>query len=634
VITEIDEAIITYLTPGRADLITQSLEYCSWFCCPVCDRYGNADQEPTRTVLYRKIGMAGGVSSDFSDGPFRADTPTLVRWWLARTHIGCRTAPVQPWSQLPPPGSALSGRPDSARPDPTWAALPPADSWSAAVTVQGLPVLHWQQAAPVAHVMRFDSHDGIGTERLVDVLTETMQDRAVQQLRDEDLVLDAVTDLAPLDGWYCQLSGRDTVTVWTPGPWRATFGRLPGEREALRAPLCTIGGLPPQWIAEVAARQRMLLVMTPKGIKHTTTVRGLVTSWYLDRPVLGGIMAAGVATDRDRHTVTPHRPATRTEGRSTRPAVAPIDVEDLWTAASARATILIDAYRHDWPDRWCRYSIDPAQLLALVLVALCRHDGVEPAQATLADVACRLADGGGLVRWLDVLLTPTSLAERLAEMYRFERHDLSAAAGAFIDLREQARVAVERQRLIDAGGVRVGDHVLIIPGAEADIQTVGSGVIRDVSALTWYAGRTPQPSPSCTTPTCQFDIDTTAHPLPSLASSTSLLLADADADDPRATPHAADVAVTDLWTWWPSAWPERWNRDPATVQRDLAYARRMLRRRAAHHTSRDVQQILDTLHRSPDRAFHAAANDAVTQLRCLTHPRGQDRPPPPPTAGT
>jgi hypothetical protein len=593
--THVDPAIISYLTPDRADLIFQSLHLTSRFRCPACGNAGDSQQEPTRAVLYHRIAAAGGFSGPTSD-IYRPDEPTLVRWWLVRTHQQCRLAPLLDWTRLPdwatPPASPAASAAD---------ALDPALQWSASVTPTGLPVLVWRQAVPVVQVVRTESRSGIGTEHLVDVTAETMQARGGRPLTRQDLLLDNVSGLDPLGDWYAQLHPEGRLTAWMPGSslQRITAHTGGTDPETLRTPLCTLDGLPTDWILAAAAQRRILLVLNAPPVHDNST--GQPGTPDVLGPPIGGIVTTGLLDDSQRPTTGGHQ--TQARPHRTPP---PIDVDAVWQAALERGAHLVGDYRTEFPGRWLHTTVDPSYMIALVLVAIAREQNTPPEQTPLAAVAAKLADAAGdLPAWLSMMLQPTTIAGHLEQTHQ-HLSILDEPRSLFGDLRHQARAAVDRQRLIDAGSLRVGDRVRWLrPGSGS---TAPTAAITGVSILTW-----PHPNHRSRAIT-HFDIDvdtdlpnrSPGRTAPHISEIYNLLLA--DTDDPRALPHAAYSAAVTLWCHSPDTHnPPRPHQTRATVRAQLP------------HYPAPVQHLLHTVLDAGDTVFTAALVDGIEHLRALAH---------------
>ncbi|MEU1813563.1 hypothetical protein ABZ487_32135, partial [Micromonospora aurantiaca] len=105
-------------------------------------------------------------------------------------------------------------------------------------------------------------------------------------------------------------------------------------------------------------------------------------------------------------------------------------------------------------------------MIALVLVALSVRDEVDPAAVDLADVAWELAAPVIVLdTWLASVLGRTRLAGELADAHLSRRESTTGdyTQGPIGDCTQPVRAAVDRQRLIDAGGLRLGDRILLLP---------------------------------------------------------------------------------------------------------------------------------------------------------------------------
>ncbi|WP_125808935.1 hypothetical protein [Actinoplanes sp. ATCC 53533] len=249
--TRVDERIAAFPGPHREDLIRWSLAQDPCYRCPVCGDVGDSGREDvTETVLYHRMAMAGGYSGETSLDGFRPDELMVVRWWLTRVHESCRTGPVLPWPQVPAWARPSQG-PDRCETRPLTDRVQ--RSWSASMTVTGVPILRWEPTPMICQVdVDFSGPAGVGRDRLVGVVVEEMQVRGAMPLRDRDLVPDAVGDLPLLDGWYAQVRGS-AMTVWMP-PSRRMYLLPPGAPP--RRMLCTLDGLPASWLAAVVAQGR------------------------------------------------------------------------------------------------------------------------------------------------------------------------------------------------------------------------------------------------------------------------------------------------------------------------------------------------------------------------------------------
>ncbi|MDG4795220.1 hypothetical protein [Micromonospora sp. WMMD1082] len=468
-------------------------------------------------------------------------------------------------------------------------------SWTASITVTGVPMLRWAPAPPICQVdVDFSGPLGIGQERLVGVVVEEMQVRGAMPLDDRDLVPDAVGDLRLLDGWYAQVSGA-SMTVWMP-PSRWMWVLPPGRPP--RRVLCTFDGLPASWLAAVAAQDRLVLEVACPAIDCLSSDSG--RGFSLPQRA-GGMVAAGTVDDEDRDLV---RDRLRQRRAPARPAAALIEVAGLWESASARARSLAEAHNAQAP---VGQAADP-DLIALVMVGLSRQDGVS--EVELAAVARRLADPDlDLARWLELMIGPTTVVDRLADVAAAirgaSRGDLPALAWpqlGWVRAAGRARAAVDRRRLIDAGGLRLGDRVRCLPDHDAD-GAVFSGEVRAVSGMTWPPASHPQHA----WPETWFEVATDATSDYPLAEGRILL---ADDDDPRAVSQAAYCAAQDLYIYAriTSEWPS---------DRDDPPRRARIRQRYTLHTSTPVRRILREVHDATDADLDRVIAAAIVRLRDL-----------------
>jgi hypothetical protein len=613
--TVIAEEIFAVL-PARHGLIARSLRYHRRFRCPVCGQGGDATREPTSAVAYHRIAMAGGYSGESSSDGLRPDELMVVRWWLTHTHHRCPTAPVQPWSALP----------QWASPTRSMAAVEPQGrgSWTASLTPTGLPMLWWQVVAPVAHVVWVGDRLGIGEERLVDVVEQTMQQRGAGWLRDRDLLLDAVDALTPLHDWHAQLDPSGRVTVWMPGSVaQQEQARAEGlDPDTTRTPLCTLDGLPADWIAAAGSQRRMLLAMTPPGTDEVIIDPGLSRHWATmathpgdigpfigdppdpapprPRTPTGGIIAAGTVPDRDRRLIAPRRRA-RAAGHT----VPLIDVQPLWETALARAEDLVGAhYPDDGPAGPTRG--DTATVIALVLAAASRANDCTPEQVTPAEVAMRLVyPYSDVAGWLAMMLQPTTAADHLhqAETESFHRHDVGGRYRSTAPLRDRstALAVLGRRWLIDRGGLHAGDHAVLLPDAETDT-TARRVRVRGLSPLTW-----PQPPVQETRIVPCVDIDHEHGHRGRFETVDGFDLLLADGSCARAVVQAAYSAGCDLWL----------RRNDLAGGINAEHVRRLLRTRSAHHTIVDVRQVLDTVIAADDGTLASAMTAGIVTLQAL-----------------
>jgi hypothetical protein len=591
-VTRVDERIVTFLGPDREDLIRWSLGQDRRYRCPVCGDVGDSGREDvTQTVLYHRMAMAGGYSGESSSEGFVPDELMVVRWWLARVHEDCRTGPVLPWSQVP-----AWARP-SQGPD-RYETRPLADrvqrSWSASVTVTGEPILRWEPAPMICQVnVDVGGPAGIGRERLVGVVVEEMQVRGAMPLRDRDLVPDAVGDLPMLHGWYAQIH-HTAVTVWMPPSQRMY---LPPPGGPARRMLCTLDGLPTSWLAAVAAQNRLMLEVTTPTIDCLSADPGGPVGFSLPQRA-GGMVAAGTADDEDRDVVGDRL---RRRSSPAPPVAALIEVASLWEPAFTQAQRLAAAHNARVP---ASQAADP-DLIALVMVGLSRQDGVN--EVGLAAVAQRLADPQlDLVQWLELMIGPTTVVDRLtavtAAIRRAGRGNLPELAFpqlGWTRAAQDARAAVDRQRLIDAGGLRLGDRARCLPyrGAGGGVLC---GEVRAVSTLTWPAATHQQQA----WPRTWFEV-AVDPPHPHDLEERRILLA--DDDDPRAAAQAAYCAAEELHTyaWIASVLPSA-THDPLR--------REEIRQRYALHTIAPVRQILQEVRDATDADFDRVVATAILRL--------------------
>ncbi|WP_433531331.1 hypothetical protein ACQPYA_04260 [Micromonospora sp. CA-263727] len=463
-------------------------------------------------------------------------------------------------------------------------------SGSALVTVTGVPVLRWEPAPVICQVDC--GPDGLGHERLLGVVVEEMQARGAMPLRDRDLVPDAVGDLPPLSGWYAQIHGT-AVTVWMPPSWRAPVVPSAGPRRVL----ATFDGLPASWLAAVAEQGRLVLETSSAPIRCQ---KGLSMSSLPQHA--GGMVAAGSADDQDRDLTLDRL---RRRSAPARPAAPLIEVADLWATASVQARRLAAAHNALVPRS---QAADP-DLIALVIVGLIRQDG----EAELAAVAQRLADPQvDLVPWLELMIAPTTLADRLADVgaaIRRDARDPGTLAYPFlgwVTAATRARAAVDRQRLIDAGGLRLGDQVRCLPergaGGEVVPGEVVSGEVRALATMTWPPATFPRAWPQT-----WFEVATGAGNDSALIEHSLLL---ADDDDPRAVAQAAYAAAADLYLYaWVSA--------KGPVERHDPLRRAALRQRYTLHTIAPVRQILHEVHDASDADLDHVVATAIVRLSGL-----------------
>ncbi|RSM53967.1 hypothetical protein DMB66_37965 [Actinoplanes sp. ATCC 53533] len=500
--------------------------------------------------------------------------------------------------------------------------------WQASVTPDGLPVVYWCPTAPVAQVVRFPGPLGSGDERLVDVLSETMQSRGAQVLREKDMMPDCVATLWPLGDWYGQVSAAGELTVWMPGTWQQR-----GHAEAARVPLCTMRGLDPGWVEAARSEQRILLAMRPPATAKPDLPEALL--WKLFNPVnypadidrpgpfgatpepvpvparspdpVGGIVAVGTVPDDERKSVKPRRVPIR---RSV--SGPPIEVGSLWTAAQDRAQQLVDASRAD-PCQTQRAPTDGSVLLiALVLTALSREQDRQPGEVALADVATRLANrAGDLWSWLDVMLQPTTVADDLRRAAT-----LTTGYGSWRDLSPRrlledldgTRAVVERRWLIDGGGLRLGDRALWVPHPEDPQEHVRLCQLRDVGSSTWPdSGRRTGAIAAVVGVDCEEKVprwrtDGVAY--------WDLLAA--DDSTARAVVQAAYSAGVDLWFA-----RQHLDGDDLNPADDPLRVWKTLHARAQHHTIPAVRQVLDTVLAANDIGLRSAMTSGIVQLQAL-----------------
>ncbi|WP_125808936.1 hypothetical protein [Actinoplanes sp. ATCC 53533] len=315
----------------------------------------------------------------------------------------------------------------------------------------------------------------------------------------------------------------------------------------------------------------------------------------------GGMVAAGTAADEDRDLVLDRL---RRSSAPAPPVAALIDVAGLWEPALAQGQCLAAAHNPLVP---ASQAADP-DLIALVMVGLARQDGADP--VGLAAVAQRLADPEqDLVQWLELMIGPTTVADRLAAVSAAIRH---AARGTpsqlvfpglgWVEAARHARAAVDRQRLIDAGGLRLDDQVRILPyrGADGDVLP---GEVRAVSTLTWPPASHPQRA----WPQTWFEVAVSA-PHPHLLEECRILLA--DDNDPRAAAQAAYCAAEDLYTY-------GWVASVLPSTRDDPLRREEIRERCALHTIAPVRQILQEVRDATDADFDQVVAAAIVRLSRL-----------------
>jgi hypothetical protein len=270
--------------------------------------------------------------------------------------------------------------------------------------------------------------------------------------------------------------------------------------------------------------------------------------------------------------------------------VALIDVSKLRDAALRRAQML-------WRDhgvltsRWTP-SPDPVALLAMVWTAQSRELDCPPDQIDLGATADKLHDVyGGLHGYLEVLLEPTTLVGQWREAlwgpplppFQERRGNLP---------KRGAEALVHAQRLVEEGGLRIGDQVRVIPPGRYTDRSEYRTTVRQVY---WHptclrlGGRYPE----------TFDV---GEPPPTWYYTT--MIADfhlllADEDDPRALAQVVVCAIHDLHQV-VLPWPGLTHTDNLQI----------LARRAGHYTAHpQVTQILD-------RVLDAEADeDAVREGR-------------------
>ncbi|MEV6927441.1 hypothetical protein AB0M46_23450 [Dactylosporangium sp. NPDC051485] len=639
-LTAVSGEITALLGPARAEQVRRSLEYTTRFACPVCGRYGDAGQEPADALLYVDMGIVqrpGGPTIDMPPGPAE---PAVLRWWLTRTHRGCAGPRVVAW---PSPGSGPDDGGQStavAEPGVLAGVVPgaPPHGWDAVIAPvgDGLAVMHWWQAVPAGYVVRGPGWSG--EERLVDDLTGLLRDRGAWDLTGR-LELDQLTDAPHVHGWYAELTapgpagpareqtrgpatgtgsepGAGSVTVWTVPALQDRLARsgAPAVVEGLRRPLCTVDGLPAAWVAAARHGRRILLVVHPPtlwaaahaGVRVPGPADPMVFRARLDRP-LGGLVHAGSVPDTDRAASA--APASRPP----RPAAPPIDVDRLWQAARQRAGDLGRAARADRvAPAGRRLTVEPELLLALVLTALARVHDQTPQRVSVAEAAHRLGKLEQLYSWLDTVLSPTSVRADLAaaRQVRAGGVDLdpfgtSMPMPAWI-LAEQAQQVAARQWLINAGGLRLGDRVRVLPPAgvfPSHLPHLGDGPVTIATApsIGWPVLDHPEAS-AATAFTTRPGRSSRVHP------GTDLLLA--DDSDPRALPHAVYSALTDLRTNQPGG-----NDHGLSVE----YSRHLLLARAAHHTIPAVRDCFDQIAAAPTAStYKTAVVDAIGRLEHLS----------------
>ncbi|WP_157751922.1 hypothetical protein [Actinoplanes derwentensis] len=538
----------------------------------------------------------------------------LARWWLARVHERCASAPVRPWAELPE--WAVEGQSCAVGPGAGPAGADGPESlvvWETSVAPDGLPMLSWRPAAPVGQVVLSPGRWGGGDERLVDVLSETMQARGAQELTGRDLVPDGMSQVPALGGWYGQMSEAGDLTVWMPSSWQYPD----------RALLCTLHGVDPGWAEAVRAAGRILLAMRPPGIKRPVVSEALLHLWRVmdeenafiggidaDQPApqprpldpVGGIVRVGAVPDEHRAQVVAAR--RRVPAVAVRP---PIDVGALWDTAWARAGYLVDAAQAGPPESHL-VPVDGSDLLiALVLTALCRDQDRLPDEVDLADVGLRLTSPG-LASWLEVMLAPTSAADdlRRAAVMTVSSEGWDDSGSARL-LYEPSRVTalVGRQWLIDGGGLRLGDRAWWLPPAEdaGDLEEVPARECRVVGLST----ATFPVHSGATWINAQFHV-AGAPDAPHRFDAHGYDLLCAENDPGRALVQSAYSAGCDLW--FARHGLDRGQYTPGQVWRRL-------RGRARYHTAPEVRSVFDTVLDTDDAHLAAALTSGIVQLQAL-----------------
>ncbi|WFF08052.1 hypothetical protein O7622_05625 [Micromonospora sp. WMMD1076] len=254
-------------------------------------------------------------------------------------------------------------------------------------------------------------------------------------------------------------------------------------------------------------------------------------------------------------------------------------------------------------------------MIALVLVALSVRDEVDPAAVDLADVAWELAAPVIVLdTWLTSVLGRTRLAGELADAHLSRRESTTGdyTQGPIGDCTQPVRAAVDRQRLIDAGGLRLGDRILLLPDLNRITDSPPSAVItgritgtpdrwQPTTTIGWRApvDTRRMPPDFLVTPDHGQYLCSPCHP----RESSVLLLA--DEHDPRALAQAAHSAAAYL----------RQCQPTSLLEHD-GY-RRMLTALTATHRSARIRDILASIHACPEPDIQTAAVAAHDRLLTL-----------------
>lgn len=479
--TLIADDITSRLGPHAAAAIQEVLAYSPVFRCPVCGAIGDTRDGPTEAVLFTREDFFGGGTSDVGLEIPHPPELTVVEWQLARRHPTCVSPPVLDWQMREPAPAAQAV-----------AVLPPDRMWTPLIPAGRtmMPAVIWQPALPDVRVRARYVHRrlGIWEYRVEDAVQEVLRERSytlangVRLLDTTSTVADNLTDVAELDGWYCQITGSNLVTVYLRPSFSALARRrAPGTDPAATADrLCTVDQvLPPAWLHHVQQTRRVLLVALPAGTiasdvsDHEVWAHPALRAGLDREQFVGGLVHAG--PEAPERAPAPPR---RDKNPAPRPASL-IVVDQIWRRAWHRASTLMHAYHRTSPPG---AHARPAELLAMVLVAQARDLDCDPEHVDLILLVDWLEDWVALPAYLDVMLAPTTLAHRWRDL-RSVRTPWTAADDddcsmdfAFPRACAAAASAAHRQRLIDRGGLRFGDRVRKLP-AEDDRHTDVTGVI-------------------------------------------------------------------------------------------------------------------------------------------------------------